>query len=253
MARLSWDSFVENRLYEIGIEKAVLAVGNDIPVSWSGLTSVEETSEDAEIIPVYQNGVRVHNFTYSMSYSASIEAFTYPDEFEYVLTEHPQPIFSMAYRTDVGSKHYKLHLVYNCSVYPDSEKYRTLTDSPDSVIFGWDLFSRPRLEYDGMDTGSHLIIDSSEANADALSQIEDILYGTETADPRFITPFEVRYLLGGLPPQEIVPHYETGLSNIISTVSYKDLLGNRGIGLYRRAPGSRLRNRDLPPGFFRLE
>lgn len=253
MTRLSWDSFVEERMYEIGVDRAIVAPTEDTPISWSGIISVEERSDLSEIFPVYQNGVRIHNYTYAMSFEASVTAFTYPEELDDILDEMPQPAFSMSYRTDISEKGYKLHLLYNCNAFPSGVDYETMSASPDPVIFGWDFISRPRLDYDGLATGSHFIIDSTFADPDALSQIEDILYGTDSNDPRFITPFEVRFLLGGMPPQEIVPDYETGLSEIIETITHKDLVGNRGIGLYRKTYESRLVNRDLPPGFFRLE
>lgn len=251
MTKVIWGA-IPDRMYEIGVDRGLLAVEGEAIVPWTGLIAITENSTGSDITPIYQNGVRIYNYSLVRSFAATIEAFTYPDEFELALDEDLHPNFHISYRTEIAEVGYKLHLVYKCFVPPASVTYSTISSSLDPTIFSWMIATSPDLEDDGVATSAHFIIDSTEANPDALAQIEDILYGTATTEPRFPTPFEIRYILGGFAPLEIIPAPDTGLADIV-TDGRADLAGNMGIGLYKRPPGSRLNDRALGPGLNRLE
>lgn len=250
MARIVWDAFLD-RMYEIGVSRGLLHLNEEL-FPWNGLVSVTESSENSDILPIYQDGTRIANDTLLRDFAATVSAFTYPDEFEPFLDQNDPGMFDISYRTEIGEVGYKLHLVYNCSTQPSDRAHNSLAGSVDPLLFSWDINAVSKREHDGVATTAHFIVDSTKADPEALSDIEDILYGTEETEPRFITPFELRYLLGGMNPLEIVPDVETGLAGIIPA-GRKDLAGSIGIGLYKRPPGSRLSDRALGPGLNRLE
>ena len=84
MAKLVWDKTGE-RFYETGVEKGVLypQVGGAYPkgVAWNGLTAVTESPSGAEATPLYADNIKYLNLMSNEEFGATIEAYTYPDEF----------------------------------------------------------------------------------------------------------------------------------------------------------------------------
>lgn len=251
MARIRWrdDS---NKIYEDGVSRGLLAPHGSTPVPWDGLISIEDTSTNQDLEPIYQSGVRVHNYALFREFEASVTAYTYPDELESILEQEFPPTFDLSYRTEQHPVGYKLHIVYNCSIVRSGVERETISLEYDPVNFNWIFTAYPKRDHDGVATASHFVIDSSRANPEGLLEIETILYGSTDEDPRVPTPFEIRYILGGMNPFEIVPDPEGGLSDLIPS-GKRDLAGNVGIGLYRRVRGSRLNEREHGPGLNRLD
>lgn len=208
MAPLVWDA-AGKRVYQSGIQKGVLYLQDGQVVVWNGLTSVQEET-DAELTSYYLDGVKYLENLSPGDFSAKLKAWTYPDEFDSVtgiveavpgLQYHEQPpkSFSLSYQTRVSNDldpdaGYKIHLLYNLLAVPDEASFQTLSDAAtDPVEFGWSLTGTPPV-LAGYRPTVHVVLDSTKADSSALSMIEDILYGTEEASPRFPTIGEIRSL-----------------------------------------------------------
>ena len=86
MAELTWGA-PTNRVFETGVSKGVLYIPDavtgdyDNGVAWNGLTAVTESPTGAESTPQYADNIKYLNLTSAEEFGATIEAFTYPDEF----------------------------------------------------------------------------------------------------------------------------------------------------------------------------
>lgn len=215
MAKLVWDKIGE-RFYETGVDHGVLYVqaNGAYPkgVAWNGLTSVSESPSGAEASPFYADNIKYLNLTSVEEFGATIEAYTYPDEFEACdgsaelaegvkIGQQKRSAFGLCYRTRVGNdtdgdeKGYKLHLVYGAVASPSERNYQTVNDSPEPMTLSWSVTTTP-VEVTGKRPTSCLIIDSRTADPTKLAALEDILYGkdgeTGTAtEPRLPLPNEI--------------------------------------------------------------
>ena len=85
MSKLVWDKTGE-RLYETGVDHGVLypiQAGGlyNKGVAWNGLTAVTESPSGAEASPIYADNIKYLNLMSAEEFGATIEAYTYPDEF----------------------------------------------------------------------------------------------------------------------------------------------------------------------------
>ena len=85
MAKLVWDQTGE-RSYETGVKNGVLypQVDGAYPngVAWNGLTAVTQSPSGAEATPLYADNIKYLNLFSAEEFGATVEAYTYPDEFE---------------------------------------------------------------------------------------------------------------------------------------------------------------------------
>lgn len=217
MTALQWDLSGE-RLYETGVDRGVLYPqdsGGDYPegFAWNGLTTVTESPSGADSNPQYADNIKYLNLYSIEEFGGTIEAFTYPDEFaECDGTAAPSPgvavgqqnrkPFGLCYRSRLGNDvegtdhGYKLHLVYGATASPSEKAYATINDSPAAISFSWAFQTIPHA-VTGLKPTSVIIINSAEVDATALSDLEDLLYGTAGADARLPLPDEVIDLFGG--------------------------------------------------------
>jgi hypothetical protein len=213
---LTWDNVGERR-YETGVDRGVLYLPDgsgdyNEGHAWNGLTTVTESPSGAESNPQYADNVKYLNLVSAEEFGATIEAFTYPDEFgQCDGTAEPEPgiylgqqgrrVFGLSYRTRVGNDldgtdhGYKLHLVYGALAAPSEKAYATINDSPEAITFSWEVTTTP-VAVDGYKPTALLTIDSTKVDAAALTDLEEILYGTEADDPRLPLPDEVITLVG---------------------------------------------------------
>lgn len=217
MATLVWDQ-VGERTYETGVDHGVLYIPDgsgsyDDGVAWNGLTGVTESPSGAEPSAQYADNIKYLNLLSAEEFGATLEAFTYPDEFArfdglaspspgVMIGQQGRPVFGLSYRSilgndvDGGDFGYKLHLVYGCQASPSEKAYGTVNDSPEAINFSWTLTTTP-VAVPGMKPTSIITIDSSKVDPAALADLEDILYGTVGQDPRLPLPAEVIALFGG--------------------------------------------------------
>lgn len=211
MAKLVWDE-VGKRTYETGVDKGVLYVQDaegayGKGVAWNGLTAVNESPSGAEPTPLYADNIKYLELTSKEEYGATIEAYTYPDEFEacdgsaeigegVVIGQQSRKVFGLCYRTVKGNDvknndyGYKIHLVYGCKAKPAQKNYQTINDSPEAITFSWEVSTTP-VEVEGFKATATVTIDSTKVAAEKLKAIEEALYGTESVEPKLLLPNEI--------------------------------------------------------------
>ena len=195
MTHIVWDQ-LEDRTYEAGLDRGVLYFPGGGGVAWNGLVSVEE-EPSTTVDPVYYDGVKFNDIIVAGDYSATLKAFTYPDEFlefEGILeeqdglfvTDQPQSLFHLSYRTLIGEEGYKIHLLWNLTAIPSTKTYETLSLDSAPAEFEWTLTSVPE-PIDNYRPTAHIIIDSRKMDPYLLEDIETILYGTHDEEERVPT------------------------------------------------------------------
>lgn len=218
MARLVWDKTGEH-LYETGVDHGVLYFPDQTGaykngVAWNGLISVSESPSGAEATGQYADNIKYLNLISAEEFGATIEAYTYPEEFEacngnkelvdntgVYVGQQSRSVFGFCYRTMIGNDTdgqdhgYKLHLVYGCQVSPSEKAYQTINDSPEALTFSWELSTTPVNVTDKKPTAL-LVIDSTKINSTKLAKIEAKLYGDETSTGAVLpTPDEIAEIL----------------------------------------------------------
>lgn len=215
MAKLVWDQSGEH-LFETGVDHGVLypqAANGTYPkgVAWNGLTSVSESPSGADANALWADNIKYLNLYSAEEFGATIEAYTYPDEFAELdgsaeiapgamIGQQNRKAFGLSYRTVLGNDiqgndyGYKLHLIYGAQASPSEKSYETINDSPDAITFSWELNTTPVPVTNHKPTAS-LVIDSTKCDAAKLAALEAILYGTDNEDPRMPLPDEVATLL----------------------------------------------------------
>lgn len=199
MTRITWGE-VGTRYYENGVDRGVLYVGEADGVPWNGLTSVTENVTGGAAKPYYLDGEKYLNVASREEYSATLTAYTYPDEFEpcdgitqlrtgFLATNQRRQSFGLSYRTMVGNDvtptaGYKVHIVYGVLASPSQHAYKSISTAQDPDDFSWLLTSLPPAAVSGYKRTSHFIVDSRNIDPDTMTGIEEILYGTDTTAPR---------------------------------------------------------------------
>lgn len=216
MSRLVWDE-VGDRLYETGVDHGVLYIPDsegayDDGVAWNGLTTVTESPTGAEPNAQYADNIKYLNLFSAEQFGATIEAFTYPDEFAQfdglavpspgvLVGQQGRKRFGLCYRTKLGNDvvgedfGYKIHLVYGCYASPSEKAYSTINDSPEAITFSWALTTIP-VAVTGLRPTSIITINSTEVDADTLADLEQILYGDTGVDPALPLPDTIITMFG---------------------------------------------------------
>lgn len=211
MSKLVWDADGE-RLFETGVSQGVLypqsATGTyPLGVAWNGLTGVTESPSGAEPNPLYADNIKYLNLMSAEEFGATVEAYTYPDEFEecdgsaevapgVVVGQQNRKTFGMCYKTLLGNDTegtdhgYKLHLVYGAKASPSEKSYETVNETPDAITFSWEITTTP-VSVPGLKPSASLTVDSTKVDAAKLAALELILYGNTGVDPRLPMPDEV--------------------------------------------------------------
>jgi len=191
MTALTWDSDPVSD----GLERVVLFLPLTQGIPWGGFTSVEP-SESGSSTTQYFDGVPYVVATMSDSYSASISAFTYPEEFEQC-ESYPHSIFGLAFR-ETSTEGDKIHLVWNATAAPTAKTWTSRGEGVDLSDFTWDISTVPT-ETAGLAPVSHLVVDVSTASAGAVEAIESAIYGTVSTDSYLPTQDEVLQLFADNP------------------------------------------------------
>lgn len=216
MSKIVWDE-TGKRLYETGVKQGVLYLPDESGaftkgVAWNGLTAVTESPAGAEATPLYADDVKYLNLVSAEEFNATIEAYTYPDEFAecdgsaaiatgVYIGQQARKVFGMSYRTAIGNDietndyGYKLHLIYNALAAPSEKAYATINDSPEAITFSWEVSTTP-VNVPGFKPTASVTIDSTKVAKDKLEALEKILYGDETAEPRLPLPEELITIFG---------------------------------------------------------
>ena len=216
MAKLIWDK-VGERFYETGVSNCALYVYDDAAqdfgagVAWNGITSITETPSGAEANAIYADNIKYLSLLSAEEFGASIEAYTYPEEFEecdgsaaiapgVMVGQQARKKFCIAYKTIKGNDiqndayGYKLHLIYNCNAAPSERAYSTINDSPEAIAFSWEISTTP-VAVTGHKPTSILTIDSAKVDAGKLASVEEALFGGDSTEAKILMPDEVLAML----------------------------------------------------------
>lgn len=214
--RLVWDA-VGERLFETGVKQCVLYPIDKISgtynkgVAWNGITSVSESPSGAEATDLYADDAKYLSLLSAETFGCTVEAYTYPEEFEacdgtaqltpgVTIGQQARSVFGLCYRTTVGNDvdgndhGYKLHMIYGCKATPSEKSYSSINDSPEAITFSWTVNTTP-VSVEGFKPTASLVIDSTKVDKSKLSKLEDVLYGSESADPRLPLPNEIVTIL----------------------------------------------------------
>ena len=215
MSKLIWDNTGE-RYYETGVKNGVLYVqsAGAYPkgVAWNGLTAVTESPSGAEPTPLYADDITYLNLMSAEEFGATIEAYTYPDEFmecdgSAALTtgvyigQQSRKSFGLCYRTTLGNDSvgndygYKLHLIYGALAAPSEKAYATINDSPEAITFSWEVSTTP-VNVSGHKPTATIVIDSTKVDAEKLAALEAVLYGSAEKEASLPMPDEVAAIIG---------------------------------------------------------
>ena len=225
MSRIVWDALGEH-FFETGVDHVVLYPASSTGtypkgVAWNGVTSISESPSGADPNKQWADNINYLTLYGAEEFGATIEAFTYPDEFAACdgaatlvpgvrIGQQTRQGFGLSYRTKVGNDivgqelGYKIHLIYGGRAAPSERSYETINDSPEAMTMSWEISTTPIAVAGHMPT-AQLTIDSrdftTEAGLAKLKNLEDILYGTdgvgnaEGTEARLPTPDELAQLL----------------------------------------------------------
>ena len=223
MSKIVWDKTGE-RIFETGVKNGVLyPIDNkgvySNGVAWNGLTAVTESPSGAEATPLYADDMKYLNLMSAEEFGATIEAYTYPDEFAECdgsasiatgvnIGQQARKIFGLSYKTTIGNDvdgndhGYKLHIIYGAQASPSEKAYATINDSPEAITFSWEVTTTP-VNVTGFKPTASLVIDSTKADKAKLTALEEILYGkdptnegaSDGVNPRLPLPDEIAKLM----------------------------------------------------------
>lgn len=215
MSKLVWDQ-TGDRLYETGVKQGVLypiTTGGIYPkgYAWNGLTAVTESPSGAEATALYADDIKYLNLLSTEEFGATIEAYTYPDEFAECdgsasiaegvsIGQQKRKQFGLVYKTTLGNDvdgndyAYKLHIIYGALAAPSEKAYATVNDSPEAITFSWEVTTTP-VSVSGFKPTASIVIDSTKADKGKLTELENILFGTEEAEARLPLPNEIATLM----------------------------------------------------------
>lgn len=217
--KLTWDATGE-RYFEMGVSKGVLFVMGSAGtygegVAWNGLSTVTESPEGAEPTDIWADNIKYATLRSTETFSGTIEAYTYPDEFnacngEATLAEgatigqQSRATFGLCYRTEIGSDTasdgtagYKLHFLYGLTASPSEKAYASINDSPEANTFSWEVSSTPVTvtSIANAKPTSTVVVDSRTVEGTKLAALEAMVYGDTAKASKLPTPDEIYTLL----------------------------------------------------------
>ena len=224
MAALVWDKTGERRI-ETGVDHCALYVYDPSTktygkgVAWNGITAISEKPEGAEATDLYADNILYLSLLSAEKLKGTIEAYTYPDEFEACdgsaelakgvkIGQQDRVAFGLAYRTKIGDdvagqdRGYKLHVLYGCKASPSEKGYKTVNDSPEAISFSWEISTTP-VNVSGAKPTSLLTISSLDVDPTKLKTLEAKLFGADAqggqpaAEPKLLLPDEIKAHFAG--------------------------------------------------------
>ena len=218
-APLVWDKTGE-KIYETGVSNVALyvQVNGTYPkgVAWNGVTAITESPSGAESNPIYADNIKYGNLLSAEELGATIEAYTYPDEFAVcdgsaelttgvTIGQQKRSSFGLSWKSLIGNDTdgtdfgYKIKLMYGCMAAPSERANNTVNESPEAMTMSWEISTTP-VAVNGHKPTALVTIDSTaftEPEAKGkLAAFEKVIWGSDTADARLPLPDEVATLLG---------------------------------------------------------
>lgn len=212
--------WLRRKIYEIGVKNGVLykpdTTGKYIGgVPWNGLTAVNESPSGAEETELYADDIKYAGMRSAEKYGATIECYTYPDEFDECngaasllpgvkIGQQKRKPFGFSYRTGLGNDTegddygYILHLVYGATASPSEKSHASKNESPDAATLSFEISTTPipvKIDETEYKPSATIELNSTILGVDKMKLIEDILYGTESSEPRMPLPDEIYDIL----------------------------------------------------------
>lgn len=243
--RLVWDK-IEERTYDLGLDRGVLYLYNRKGVAWSGLTAVEQNSSGEGTVPVYFDGFKVLDRILKIDETFTIKALVYPDEFMYYeRLLFPTPIgneatprkFDFSFRTKTESG-YKIHLLYNLIAVASPRDYSTVSNTVNTMEFSWVISGLPET-VEGAYPTEYYIIETSEISPVTMRLIEGYLYGSDTTQAYLPPIQDLVYILQSYEPYYVLSS-GNGLYPLSTNEFEADVVKLEGGGFYQILPESRI-------------
>lgn len=199
-ARLTWDE-AENRKFEYGVSNGVLYLMADDGtyedgVAWNGLTNITDKPEGGDLKEFYADSILYGGIAGAEKYGATIEAYTYPDEFMQCdgtaqpipgmnVGQQPRKRFGLVWRSEIGNANtdnlgYKIHVAYGLRAAVSEKAHETVNDSPEAATFSWDASGTP-IPMSGYKPTAKLEFDSTKLGDAKMTVLENLLFGCPTA------------------------------------------------------------------------
>lgn len=252
MTVLQWDQTGQRR-YETGVSKGVLfqvdEAGEYVDgVPWNGLTTVTQSPSGAESNKQYADNRVYVNLLSAEEFGGTIEAFTYPPEFEQndgslevapgvTVSQQTRKPFGFCWQSIVGNDveandyGYKIHLVWGAQAAPSEKANATVNESPELVTMSWEVSTTPievgLVDGKNIKPTAKMTIDSTTTDPTALATLEGMLYGTVSTAAFLPLPKDVITLVttGLLTATPTAPSFNSGTHTItipaVTGVVYK--------------------------------
>lgn len=217
MAAITWDE-TGKRFYETGVDHGVLYTYDNTlkqykeGVAWNGLVNVNSTPSGAEPSPMYADNIKYANPMSAEEYGGTIEAFTYPEEFEKCdgsfslngvnIGQQARQQFGFSWRSKIGNDvqgsdfAQKIHIAYNALAQPSEKGYSTINDTPEAMTLSWTFTTTPMgfpsdKNPDNLKPTAYISIDSRNVSEAQFKEIEDALYGAGATQAKLLMPWEL--------------------------------------------------------------
>lgn len=215
MPKLVWDE-QSKHFFETGVDHGVwygLDEENKYTKAeaWDGLTSVSESPSGADANDQYADNIKYLTIRAAETFGGTIEAFSSPEGFKecdgranlatgVTVAQQTRKTFGFAYRTRLGNDiagtdyGYIIHLVYGATVSPSSKQYSSIGESPEPITLSWEFSTTP-VNVEGFKPTSMVEVNSTKVSAEALTKLENALYGTDSQAAYLPLPDEVKALI----------------------------------------------------------
>lgn len=215
MSRLVWDNITE-RYYETGVDRGVVYPMKNgtygTGAAWNGLITATVSPSGAEATALYANNKKYVNLISAEEVAGTIEAYTYPEEFGecngekkladgVTITQQARIPFGFTFRNLIGNDSegtkagYIIHIIYGATASPSEDSNTTINDSPEAKTMSWEFNTTP-VDVAGFEPTAHLKIDSRTVPAEKLSQLEELLYGSDDEEASLPLPSAIATLIG---------------------------------------------------------
>lgn len=197
MTAITWNLPGE-KIYETGIDKAVLYVPGLSPKNWNGILSITNSPTGGESEASFYEGNKHLDKVSKQEYKSTIDCFYTPEEFNscngyvnmyqgLIATNQKRSKFNLSYRTTIGNDlsginmGYKIHLIYNAVATSSGSDYKTRSNTEDPVIYTWTITATPPQ----FSNTAYRVIDSRKYSEQIMLDVENALYGTDSSEPYF--------------------------------------------------------------------
>lgn len=214
--RAKWDE-LSKKYFEGGCSNAMCYNFNpstkkyDYGEAWNGVTNFTDNPSGADEQASYADNIKYISIRGVENYGFSVGCYTYPDNFKKCLgkktitkgvtvSQQEREPFGFAVTTKVGNDvsgidfGETIHLVWNATASPTSKDYSTLNESSSPTEISIECSANPVEVNDQIKPTCNMEICCVGMDSETLQvvrELKDILYGTDTTDPRLPMPSEI--------------------------------------------------------------